>query len=94
MIALERAKEAGRKERQLVKHREATGTSDAINMDLTYCVCFNLANAYHLSKMYAEALNTYSVIVKNKQYANSGRLRVSRLVIVIFDAPNKRYNAL
>jgi intraflagellar transport protein 88 len=41
-------------------------------------VCFNLANAYHLSKMYAEALNTYSVIVKNKQYASSGRLRVRR----------------
>ena len=77
MIALERAKEAGRKERQLVKHRESTGTSDAISMDLTYCVCFNLANCYHLSKMYAEAINTYSVIVKNKQYANSGRLRVN-----------------
>ena len=27
--------------------------------------------------MYTEALNTYSIIVKNKQYAQSGRLRVN-----------------
>lgn len=27
--------------------------------------------------MYAEALNTYSLIVKNKQYPQSGRLRVN-----------------
>ena len=32
---------------------------------------------YHLNKMYAEALNTYSLIVKNKQYPQSGRLRVN-----------------
>ena len=46
-----------------------------------YClrrqVCFNLANQYHASGLYSEALNTYSVIVKNKQYAQSGRLRVN-----------------
>lgn len=40
-------------------------------------VCFNLANAYHLNAMFAEALNTYSLIVKNKQYPQSGRLRVN-----------------
>ena len=33
---------------------------------------FNLANQYHANKMYAEALNTYQVIVKNKMFSNAG----------------------
>ena len=35
----------GKKERLLQKHRESNGLVDQINMDLTYAVCFNLANA-------------------------------------------------
>jgi intraflagellar transport protein 88 len=76
-VALEKAKEAGKKERQLCKHREQHGLVDQINLDLTYSVCFNLANAYHLNGMFDEALHTYSLIVKNKQYPQSGRLRVN-----------------
>jgi len=75
--ALEQAKEAGKKERALCKHREANGLVDQINIDLTYAVCFNLANAYHKNKMYDEAIHTYSLLVKNKQYPQSGRLRVN-----------------
>merc|ERR1719230_1630791 len=75
--ALDKAKEAGKRERQLCKQRESNGLADQINIDLTYSVCFNLANQYHASGMYTEALNTYSLIVKNKQYAQSGRLRVN-----------------
>jgi intraflagellar transport protein 88 len=45
VMALERAKEAGRKERQLVKFRDANGMADLVNMDLTYCCAFNLAQA-------------------------------------------------
>lgn len=77
VMALERAKAAGKKERQLCKHRESNGLVDQINMDLTYAVCFNLANAYHSNGMHSEAINTYSLIVKNKQYPQSGRLRVN-----------------
>ena len=51
--------------------------ADQINIDLTYSMFFNLANQYHVCGMYTEALNTYSLIVKNKQYAQSGRLRVN-----------------
>jgi len=76
-LALEKAKEAAKKERALCKHRETNGLLDQINLDLTYSVCFNLANQYHANEMYTEALNTYSIIVKNKQYAQSGRLRVN-----------------
>lgn len=77
VLALEKAKEAGKKERALCKHREHNGLVDQINLDLTYSVCFNLANAYHLNGMYDEAQHTYSLIVKNKQYPQSGRLRVN-----------------
>lgn len=75
--ALEKAKEAGKKERQLSKQREQTLSNAPINFDLTYCVLFNLANQYQSCKMHQEALNTYSVIVKNKLFNQSGRLRVN-----------------
>ena len=32
---------------------------------------------FHMNKMYGEALNTYQLIVKNKQYPQAGRLRVN-----------------
>jgi hypothetical protein len=44
MLALERAKEAGRRERALNKFRESNGLSEALNADLTFSVCFNLAH--------------------------------------------------
>ncbi|RXN18129.1 intraflagellar transport 88 -like protein [Labeo rohita] len=76
-LSLEKAKEAGRKERALVRQREQTGTADHINLDLTYSVLFNLANQYASNDMYTEALNTYQVIVKNKMFNNAGRLKVN-----------------
>ena len=61
----------------LCKHREQQGLGDQINIDLTYSVHFNLAVQYQKNQLYSEALNTYSLIVRNKQYAQSGRLRVN-----------------
>jgi intraflagellar transport protein 88 len=75
--ALDKAKEAGKAERALCKFREGHALVEQINLDLTYAICFNLANAYYHNKMYEEALNTYQLIVKNKQYPQSGRLRVN-----------------
>lgn len=75
--ALEKAKEAGKSERALCKFRESHGLAEHINLDLTYAICFNLANAYYHNQLYEEALNTYQLIVKNKQYPQSGRLRVN-----------------
>uniref|UniRef100_A0A4W5R8B7 Intraflagellar transport 88 homolog n=1 Tax=Hucho hucho TaxID=62062 RepID=A0A4W5R8B7_9TELE len=40
-------------------------------------VLFNLATQYANNDMYAEALNTYQVIVKNKMFSNAGRLKVN-----------------
>lgn len=75
--ALERAKEAGRKERALCRQREQAKLADQINIDLTYAVCVNLAQMYHANKHYTEALNTYGQIVKNKNFPLAGRLRVN-----------------
>merc|ERR1719145_112756 len=41
--ALEKAKEAGKKERQLCRLREAQNLLDQLNVDPTYAVCLNLA---------------------------------------------------
>ena len=76
-LALEKAKESGRKERMLVRQREQLSSSDQINLDLTYSVLFNLANQYAANEMFSEALNSYQVIVKNKMFSNAGRLKVN-----------------
>ena len=36
-------------------------------------VLFNLANQYAANEMFAEALNTYQVIVKNRMFSNAGQ---------------------
>lgn len=76
-LALDKAKEAGRKERLLCRQREQAGLGEQISLDLTYCVLFNLANQYQANHMYTEALNTYLLIVKNKMFNNGARLRIN-----------------
>ncbi|CAL2049617.1 unnamed protein product [Caenorhabditis brenneri] len=75
--ALDKGKEAGRRERAVVKHREQQGLVDSMNLDLTFTVLFNLAQQYEANDMTTEALNTYEIIVRNKMFPNSGRLRVN-----------------
>jgi intraflagellar transport protein 88 len=53
---------------------------------------FNLANAFFHNKMYDEALSTYSFIIKNKQFPQSGRLRVN--MGNIYYAQTKYTNAI
>ncbi|XP_077473984.1 intraflagellar transport protein 88 homolog isoform X1 [Stigmatopora argus] len=76
-LALEKAKEAERKERVLVRQREQSGNAEQINIDLTYAVLLNLANQYENNEMYPEALSSYQLIVKNKMFTNAGRLKVN-----------------
>jgi intraflagellar transport protein 88 len=64
-LALEKAKDALNKDRSLRKLRETHNMVDQINTDLTFSVCLNLANMYEANKMFAEALKTYTLIVKN-----------------------------
>lgn len=75
--ALEKGKEAGRKERNLSRQRDQTQITEQMNLDITYSVLFNLALSYHRQQLYHEANNTYNVIVKNKMFSNAARLRVN-----------------
>uniref|UniRef100_A0A0N5C1U6 TPR_REGION domain-containing protein n=1 Tax=Strongyloides papillosus TaxID=174720 RepID=A0A0N5C1U6_STREA len=88
-LSLEKAKEAGRKEREVVKLREQSSSSSstynngsnndpAVNVDLTFTVLFNLAEQYNANGMLNEALNTYLVIVKNNRvFTNAGKLKIN-----------------
>uniref|UniRef100_A0A7S3ZB54 Uncharacterized protein n=1 Tax=Lotharella globosa TaxID=91324 RepID=A0A7S3ZB54_9EUKA len=74
--AVEKAKEAVKKEKLLTKHRDKESL-EPVNFDLTYAVRFNRARQLEASGMYQEALDEYTQIVKNKQIPHSGRLRVN-----------------
>jgi intraflagellar transport protein 88 len=73
--ALEKAKNAAKKERQLAKQLEELKLGE--NLDLTFLALLNLANQYQRCGMYQEALHSYTLIVKNKSFPNGGRLRVN-----------------
>ncbi len=75
-LALEKAKEAIKKEKALCRFREEKNTQEQ-NLELTFAVKFNLARVYQANGMYTEALDTYLSLVKNKHFPHSGRLRVN-----------------
>ena len=50
---------------------------DQVNIDLTFYVFYNLANMYHSNNLHQEAINSYTIILKNKQYPQASRLRVN-----------------
>lgn len=83
--ALEKAKQAEKKEKLLRKSSSAgsgTGSISTLsdsseNPDLTYCVLFNLADCYHMNKMHDEALTVYHALIKSKMYSNAVRLRIN-----------------
>ncbi|XP_049272467.1 LOW QUALITY PROTEIN: intraflagellar transport protein 88 homolog [Rhipicephalus sanguineus] len=76
-LALDQAKEAVAKERNLSRQREQAASEVPPNLDLMYCALFNLAVQYTNNQMYTEALSTYQLIVKNKAFSNAGRLKVN-----------------
>merc|ERR1719506_3357453 len=45
--ALEKTKDAGKRERQLLRLREQQNLMEQLNVDLTYAVCLNLAIQQH-----------------------------------------------
>lgn len=77
MLGLNKAKEASTLDRQLLKLREQNGSSYSHNFDLTYSVLFNMASMYALNDMYVEALNTYTLMTKNKMFPTVNRLKIN-----------------
>lgn len=57
---------------------------------------YNLANMYHANGLHTEALNSYTIILKNKQYPQASRLRVNMGNIYFeqkkYDQAIKMYN--
>jgi intraflagellar transport protein 88 len=64
--ALEKALDAGKKERQLAKFRESAGQADNHPPELGFAVELQLASCYAASKLYGEALELYGALVKSK----------------------------
>eukprot|EP01028_Stygiella_incarcerata_P013164 TRINITY_DN81579_c0_g1_i1.p1 TRINITY_DN81579_c0_g1~~TRINITY_DN81579_c0_g1_i1.p1 ORF type:complete len:850 (-),score=260.43 TRINITY_DN81579_c0_g1_i1:223-2508(-) len=75
--SLESAKEAAKKERAMCKFRDQQGLLDQINVDLTCSIAFNVSAQHEANGHFSEALQTYSLLVKEKQYAYSSRIRVN-----------------
>ena len=59
-------------ERQLVKQRE-THTPDQVNSDLTFAVLVHLGSIYQRCGMSTEAIQTYTVLIKNKVFDRAGQ---------------------
>lgn len=63
---------------------------------MTFYVFYNLANMYHANGLHQEALNSYTIILKNKQYPQASRLRVNMGNIYFeqgkYDQAIKMYN--
>jgi len=76
-MALDKAKEAEKREKALLRFREEKQITQEPNEELSYSVQFNLARVYQLNGMYTEALDTYESIVRSKGTENAGRLRVN-----------------
>ena len=87
-VALDKAKEAAAKEKQLNRQKEryssSTSANETIvsaNNDLTFSVLFNLALQYTNCEMYIEANNLYSSLVKNRSFVNAEKLKLNIGVI-------------
>jgi intraflagellar transport protein 88 len=75
--ALDKAKEAFRREKQLEKIREQHTPGDHAVSDLNYAVMLNMATMHQACGNYTEALSHYNHIIKSKSTAMVGRLRVN-----------------
>ncbi|CRK98321.1 CLUMA_CG011683, isoform A [Clunio marinus] len=77
IAGLAKAKEASSMDRTLLRMRNQNGGNFTHNFDLTYSVLFNLANLYYKNEMFIEALNTYTLMTKNKMFPNVNRLKIN-----------------
>uniref|UniRef100_A0A1I8P0H7 Uncharacterized protein n=1 Tax=Stomoxys calcitrans TaxID=35570 RepID=A0A1I8P0H7_STOCA len=75
--ALNKAKEAFSLDRTLHRFRDQHGENIFHNFDLTYAVFFNLAEQYERNDMHIEALNTYSIMTKNKMFPHVNQLKLN-----------------
>jgi len=75
--ALEKAREAGQKERAILRHREANNLMETASLDLTFQCCLNLGLQYENNEMPQEAITAYRALTQNKKFENVGRIKVN-----------------
>ena len=90
--SLEIAKEASRSEKMLTRQREQLSSEQQPNLDLQYSVYLNLAIQQENNEMYADSLQTYTGIVRNKAFPNTGLLNLTQFSIafIYFYLPSER----
>ena len=64
-------------ERKIRNLRDKLGLVESVNFELTFYVFYNLANIYHANGLRQDALNSYTIILKNKNCPHAGRLRIN-----------------
>lgn len=74
---MEKAKEAYKKERLLMRQREEKNLSEQSNLELSAFVLLNMACQYSKAGNFTEALNIYNILTKNKLFHLSGRLNTN-----------------
>lgn len=76
-LALEKAKDASKAEKELFKFQETNGLAESINTDLTFSINLHLANSYFQNNMYEDSLNIYQSMLKGKQFPHSAKIRTN-----------------
>jgi intraflagellar transport protein 88 len=78
-LSLDKARDAVSKEKSLTKQKERLPVTEgiAINLDLALAVQFNQALQLCNQEMHTESINCYTTIMKNRSFANSGRLKLN-----------------
>ncbi len=75
--SLETAKEARKLEREVFNFREIHGLNEQTISDLSYASLLNLAISFQDSEMMEDAIDVYSMLIKQKEHPNAERLRVN-----------------
>jgi len=75
--ALEKALEARKRERALSKFRDTKGVTDYGGPELTFAAEFQVAAMYAANKLWQEALDGYTALVRSKQLPQGSSLRVN-----------------
>mmetsp|Transcript_23884 Transcript_23884/g.50785 ORF Transcript_23884/g.50785 Transcript_23884/m.50785 type:complete len:673 (-) Transcript_23884:1057-3075(-) len=75
--ALDKAKEAGKKEQLLRKYKKAHSLPRDNDLALTFATWFNLARAYEANDMMDEAIESYNFLANQRKHPLSRRLRIN-----------------
>lgn len=75
--AMDRAKDAVKKEDSLRKYRKEHSLSSEGQVELLFAVCFNVASCYQMNDLLDESVNAYTQITKQREHPLAGRARIN-----------------